>query len=82
MKKLYLLIMLAIFGAVTCLSGHSSTGYFAPIEMRDIEVELAEGFGHARSAALNRELPVSRDGMYRKFSLPMLGKYDEVVLEK
>jgi hypothetical protein len=64
------------------LSGHSSTAYFAPVEMRDIEVELAEDFGHARSAALNQELPVSRDGQYHKFSLPRLGKYDAVVLEK
>jgi hypothetical protein len=63
------------------VSGHSSTGYFAPVEMRDIDVQVAAGFSRARSVGLNRELPVSRQGGHGRFTLPALQQYDVVVLE-
>lgn len=63
------------------LSGHSGTAYFAPLQMRDIEVELEGKFQQARSASLNRVLPLSISGRYTKFSLPLLEAYDAVVLE-
>lgn len=63
------------------LSGHSQTGYFAPVAMRDIRLELAGEFRSARSATLNKSLPVKRDGRYGRFSVPMLDGYEVVILE-
>ncbi len=63
------------------MSGHSQSGYFAPIEMRDIRVEIAGEFTKAHSARLGRTLPLSRSGAYAGFTLPELGAYDVVVLE-
>ncbi len=63
------------------LSGHSDTAYFAPVEMRDIQVELAESFQKARSVRLDHGLPVTREGRYGRFSLPKLEAYDAVILE-
>jgi hypothetical protein len=64
------------------VSGHSSTGYFAPIEMRDIRVELAGDFKSATAAKLDQKLPVSaaRKGA-SAFMLPKVGEYEVVVLE-
>lgn len=63
------------------LSGHSQTAYFAPIEMREIQIELAGEFRSARSVRLEQDLPVVREGRYGKFSVPRLGSYDVIVLE-
>jgi hypothetical protein len=63
------------------LSGHSDTAYFAPVEMRDVTVELAQEFRQATAARLNKALPVTVAGPYRRFTLPSLGAYDVVVLE-
>jgi hypothetical protein len=63
------------------LSGHSGTAYFAPVGMRDIDVELAGDFRRARSVRLGRELPTTRQGVYGRFRLPQLEQYDAVVLE-
>ena len=59
------------------LSGHSQTGYFAPIEMRDIEVELASSIRKIHAVRLNQDLPV----FGRKFILPKLGAYEVVTVE-
>jgi len=63
------------------LSGHSQTAYFDPVEMRDLRVELAGEFNRARSASLERALPVTRAGRYGVFTLPKLDAYDVVILE-
>jgi hypothetical protein len=63
------------------LSGHSGTGYFPPLPMGGIHVELAQEFRTARSVTLGRELPVTGDGLYRSFLLPALEAYDVVILE-
>ena len=63
------------------LSGHADTTYFAPVEMRDIHVVVAVEGSRARSVALGRELPLTREGGYARFTLPRLGAYDAVVLE-
>jgi hypothetical protein len=63
------------------LSGHSDTAYFAPIEMRDITIRLAEGVRRARAVAANRVLDVTRDGRYSRFTLPVLQAYEVIVLE-
>jgi hypothetical protein len=63
------------------LSGHSQTAYFSALDEQEIEVQVAGEFRRARSAVLDRELPVVRQGDYGKFTLPNLGNYDVVVLE-
>jgi len=63
------------------LSGHSDTAYFAPVEMRDIAVELAGSFHRAYSVRLEKSLPVSREGNYTKFMLPELESYDVLIVE-
>ena len=63
------------------VSGHSDTAYFAPLEMRDITVQVAETFKKARAVALNRDLAVSREGRYSRIVVPRLSAYEVVVLE-
>jgi hypothetical protein len=63
------------------ISGHSSTGYFSPLPMRNVLVELRGNFQRARSARLETILPTSAAGEYTKFTLPQLESYDAVVLE-
>jgi hypothetical protein len=63
------------------LTGHSDTGYFPPVEMRGITVEVEGKFQRARSAKSNASLPVSVDGKYTKVTLPQLEAYDAVVFE-
>jgi hypothetical protein len=62
-------------------SGHSSTAYFSPVPMRDIDVEVRGTFRRARSARSGSALPLTTSGGYTRFSLPELGAYDAVVLE-
>lgn len=64
------------------MSGHSGTAYFSPLPMRDIEVQVEGKFERARSARLNRVLPMSSTAKYTKFSLPQLEAYDAVVLDQ
>jgi hypothetical protein len=63
------------------LTGHSDTGYFPPVEMRGITVEMEGKLQRARSAKSNASLPVSVDGKYTKVTLPQLEAYDAVVFE-
>ena len=63
------------------VSGHSDTAYFEPIPMRDVAVELAEGFDRARAVASGETLRVVRSGAFGRFTLPRLGAYEVVVLE-
>ncbi|MGH9160648.1 MAG: hypothetical protein ACRD2X_11785 [Vicinamibacteraceae bacterium] len=63
------------------ISGHSSTAYFSPIEMRDIDLAITGRFKRARSVRLNRALALTQAGGHMTFSLPRLGAYDVIVLE-
>jgi hypothetical protein len=63
------------------LTGHSDTAYFAPLEVRDITVDLAREFRSATAARLARPLTVTGAGRYRRFTLPSLGAYEVVVLQ-
>ncbi len=63
------------------LTGHSQTGYFAPIPMRDILVNVTGEFRDARAVRLGRSLPVARAGGRTRFTLPELEGYEVVVLE-
>ncbi len=62
------------------LSGQFATGYFPPVPMRDIEVQVLGKFQHARSAASNLDLRLVKNGDYVRFTLPSLDAYDAVVL--
>ena len=63
------------------LSGHSSTAYFAPIEMRDIRVELAGTFSTATAIRLDQKLSVTASGNgITAFTVPRIGGYEVVVL--
>ena len=63
------------------LSGHSDTAYFAPLEMRDMTIEVAHDFQRARAVGSNSVLPVVRAGRYGRFAVPVLKAYEVVVLE-
>lgn len=63
------------------LSGHSDTAYFAPIPMRDVEIQVRGTFRRARSAKLDRDLPLTAAGGYQRLVLPSLEAYDVVILE-
>jgi hypothetical protein len=64
------------------VSGHSSTGYFPPIEIRDIRVELAGRFQTATAVSLAQKLPLTAgDKETTAFALPRVGEYEVVVLE-
>ncbi len=60
------------------LSGHSDTAYFAPVEMRDITVELALPFRRATAMSTNKKLRITE----HKFTLPRLNSYEVVVLNE
>jgi hypothetical protein len=63
------------------VSGHSSTAYFTPIPVRDLEINVKGTFRQARSTQLNRPLPLMTAAGYTKVLLPQLEAYDAVVLE-
>ena len=63
------------------LTGHSQTGYFDPIPIRDIRVGPAAEFRTARWVRTGKQLPVRRDGRFSEFILPEIQGYEVVVLE-
>jgi hypothetical protein len=63
-------------------SGHSDTAYFDAIEMRDISIDLALDFSRARAATSGETLAVTRSAGRGRFTLPILGAYEVVVLER
>ncbi len=62
------------------LSGHSQTGYFDPIPIRDVGVQVKAPFRSARAVRAGKDLAVSRQGEYASFELPSLGDYELVEL--
>jgi hypothetical protein len=63
------------------LSGHSQTGYFAPIPMSNIQVQVAGSFKTAKSLRTPGNLPVKLNNGYAEFTLPQLTDYELIVLE-
>ena len=63
------------------LSGHSQTGYFPPVPMSDLHVEVAGDFKSARTLRTPGTIPVKSSGGYAGFSVPQLRDYEVVVLE-
>jgi len=62
------------------LSGHSQTGYFQSVPMKDIQVRVKGGFRSARAVRGGKELAASRSGDYAEFTLPELADYELVEL--
>lgn len=62
-------------------TGHQDTAYFAPVELRDIRIELARDARRARAVTLDRDLPVTVSGTYRTFTLPVLRAYEVIIVE-
>ena len=63
------------------LSGHSQTGYFAPIPMGPIQVRVAGTYRSARTVRAPRELQVQVNQGYSEFTVPRLQDYELVVIE-
>ncbi len=63
------------------LSGQSQTGYFTPIPMSDIRVEVAGAFNKARMVRAPASLAVKVTQGYTGFTAPSLSDYELIVLE-
>jgi hypothetical protein len=63
------------------LSGHSQTGYFAPITMSGIQVQIAGAFKTAKTLRAPRSLTVKVNRGYSEFTIPQLSDYELVVIE-
>ncbi len=63
------------------LSGQSQTGYYPPIPMDNIEVQVAGNFSSARTIRKAANLTVRRQGQYSEIVVPELRDYELVVFE-
>ena len=63
------------------LSGQSQTGYFPPVPMTDIHLQIAGTFRRAESIRHASELPVHVQAGYTSITVPRLDDYELVVLE-
>jgi len=64
------------------LSGHHGTAFFAPVPLREIEVQvlLQTQVHSARSLQLDQELPFRQEGRYTVVRLPVLNLFDTIYL--
>ena len=62
-------------------TGHQDTAYFPPVPLRDIRIELARDVRRARAVDLDQDLPVTTNGRYRSFTLPILRAYEVIIVE-
>ena len=63
------------------LSGHSQTGYFSPIPMRDIRVKVAGSYRTAKTVRSPGALSIQSVPSYSEFVVPQLRDYELVVLQ-
>jgi hypothetical protein len=63
------------------LTGHSDTGYFAPVPLREIRVDLAGSYKRAFTVRSKATVAVSVAGRRTAFTIPQLTDYELVVLE-
>jgi hypothetical protein len=63
------------------LSGHSQTGYYPPVAMSGIHVEVAGVFRQAKTLRAPGSLQLQERGGYTAFTIPRLADYEMVVLE-
>jgi len=64
------------------LSGHSDTAYFDPVPMSGIRMDVEGEFAKVRALRAAQDLVASRRGGRTEFTVPALGEYELVVLEK
>jgi hypothetical protein len=64
------------------LSGHSETGYYAPIPMKGITVDLAGTYKTAKTLRTPADLPVSQTLGHSKITIPELNDYELVILDR
>jgi len=62
------------------MSGHSQTGYFAPVPMSQIHIQVAGSYKSAKSVRALESLPVRVSGGYTEITLPKLSDYELLVL--
>ena len=62
------------------LSGHSETGYFAPVPMDAIRFQVEGNFRSAQTVRSPGTLAVRTAGGYSEFTIPRLSGYELVVL--
>jgi hypothetical protein len=62
-------------------TGHHDTGYFPPLEIGDIRIDLARDIRRAYAVSLDRALPITSHGGLRSFTLPRLQAYEVIVVE-
>lgn len=62
------------------LSGHSQTGYFAPVQMSNIRFEVAGRFRTATTIRNPRQIAIQMHDGYTTFTVPELTDYELVVL--
>ena len=62
------------------VSGHFITGYFDPVPMKDIQVQVKGTYRSARAVRSGRDLTLTRAGEYASFTLPSLEEYELVEL--
>lgn len=62
------------------LSGHSQTGYFAPVPMGPVRIRVSGAFNTVK-AVRGGDLVSRVNGPYVEFTLPSLADYDLVVLQ-
>lgn len=63
------------------LSGHSQTGYHAPVPMTEIHVAVAGTFKSAAAVRQPGRLPTRLQGGYTELTIPRLADYELIVLE-
>jgi hypothetical protein len=63
------------------LSGHSQTGYFPPVPMSDIHIQIAGDFRSVRNIRSIADLQARVNHGYTEFTLPRLNDYELVVLQ-
>jgi hypothetical protein len=63
------------------LSGHSQTGYFSPVPMNQIHIQVAGSYKNAKAVRAQESLPVRMTGGYTELTLPRLSDYELLVLQ-
>jgi hypothetical protein len=63
------------------VSGHSQTGYFSPLPMQAIRIQLAGSFRSAKTIRAPGSLTIQVNQGYTEFTIPRLADYEMVVLE-
>ena len=63
------------------LSGHSQTGYFAPVPMSGIRVQVAGAFKTGRTVRSPGAVALRPSEGYTELTIPLLSDYELVVLE-